>query len=453
MTTVVHRSRIGSLTLAGMLAAVLVASGLTAPARAAIPLPHEDPFYRYDGATPLAEVPPGTVLKTRPVTVGVPGSGVGVVPATQLLYRTQDQQPRPSVTVTTVVNPTGPVNGGLVGYLSFYDALGDKCSPSYTLRGGDPGQDNAELAYAETALVLALAAQGYAVTVPDFEGTDLHWVAGHESGWSSLDAIRATESYLGMGRGQKVGLFGYSGGSIAGERASELAPSYAPELNLIGAAVGGLPVHLAHNLDYVNGSQAWSGVIPAVLVSLGRAFGIPVAKFTNRYGKQVMAEVQDQCIGSFNGNYPGLRVEQLVKRKYRPFLKVRPFARTINKLIMGSAPGHPELPMFMGVGNHDGTGDDVMIVKDVQALAHQYCSQGVPVQLRVYDGAAHTEAGLQFFPEAMAFLGQRFAGLPFAGNCAEVPEGNSLAPLKVRKKRAQQQHHHHQHRQEHTSFN
>jgi len=44
MTTVVHRSRIGSLTLAGMLAAVLVASGLTAPARAAIPLPHEDPF-------------------------------------------------------------------------------------------------------------------------------------------------------------------------------------------------------------------------------------------------------------------------------------------------------------------------------------------------------------------------------------------------------------------------
>jgi len=441
------------LTLAGMLAAVLVASGLTAPARAAIPLPHEDPFYRYDGATPLAEVPPGTVLKTRPVTVGVPGSGVGVVPATQLLYRTQDQQRRPSVTVTTVAHPTGPVNGGLVGYLSFYDALGDKCSPSYTLRGGDPGQDNAELAYAETALVLALAAQGYAVTVPDFEGTDLHWVAGHESGWSSLDAIRATESYLGMGRGQKVGLFGYSGGSIAGEWASELAPSYAPELNLIGAAVGGLPVHLAHNLDYVNGSQAWSGVIPAVLVSLGRAFGIPVAKFTNRYGKQVMAEVQDQCIGSFNGNYPGLRVEQLVKRKYRPFLKVRPFARTINKLIMGSAPGHPELPMFMGVGNHDGTGDDVMIVKDVQALAHQYCSQGVPVQLRVYDGAAHTEAGLQFFPEAMAFLGQRFAGLPFAGNCAEVPEGNSLAPLKVRKKRAQQQHHHHQHRQEHTSFN
>ena len=59
------------------------------------------------------------------------------MPATQLLYRTQDEQGRPTATVTTVVNPTGPVNGGLVAYLSFYDALGDICSPSYTLQGGD----------------------------------------------------------------------------------------------------------------------------------------------------------------------------------------------------------------------------------------------------------------------------------------------------------------------------
>ena len=91
--------------------------------------------------------------------------------------------------------------------------------------------------------------------------------------------------------------------------------------------------------------------MPAVLVSLGRAFGIRMNKYASKYGKKVMAEVQDQCIGSFNGNYPGLRVQQLVKKKYHAFLKVRPFARTINKLIMGSTPGHPQMPMFMGVGN------------------------------------------------------------------------------------------------------
>src|SRR4051812_8915512 len=366
MTAVVRRCA------AALAIALTLALTSAAPSRAAIPLPHEDPFYTYDGATPLANLAPGTVLKTRSVTVGVPGSGAGAVPATQLLYRTQDQQGRPIADVTTVVNPTGPANGGLVGYLSFYDALGDICSPSYTLRGGDPGQDNQQLADTEAGLVTGLATQGYAVTVPDFEGTDLHWVAGHESGWSSLDAVRATESYLGMARTQKVGLFGYSGGSIAGEWASELAPAYAPELNIVGTAVGGLPVHLAHNLRYVNGSDTWSGVMPAVLVSLARAFGIKVNKFASRYGKKVMAQVQDQCIGSFNGNYPGLRVQKLVKKKYHAFLKVRAFAKTINHLIMGSTPGHPQMPMFMGVGNADGTGDNVMIVKDVQGLAHEY---------------------------------------------------------------------------------
>ena len=51
---------------------------------------------------------------------------------------------------------------------------------------------------------------------------------------------------------------------------SELAPKYAPELNIVGTAIGGVPVHLAHNLRYINGTDSWSGVIPAVLVSLGR---------------------------------------------------------------------------------------------------------------------------------------------------------------------------------------
>jgi secretory lipase len=444
MTSTARRFSIPALALAVTAGLALVTAGGAdagdrAQQAAAVALPHDDAFYTYDGATPLASVAPGTVLKTRAVTVGVPGSGGGALPATQLLYRTQDEQRQPSVTVTTVVNPTGPVNTGLVAYLSFYDALGDRCSPSYTLQGGDPGEANAGGAQAEAGLVMALASQGYAVTVPDFEGPGLHWVAGHESGWNTLDGIRATESYLGMTSTQKVGLFGYSGGSIAGEWASELAPAYSPELNLVGAAIGGIPVHLAHNTRYINGSQTWSGVIPAVLVSLGRAFGIKVKKFTSAYGKAVMAEVQDQCIGSFNGNYPGLRVQQLLKPKYRKFLKIRPIRKTINKLIMGSTPGHPTVPLLMGVGNADGTGDGVMVADDVLGLAHEYCGEGVPVEFQEFAGADHTNAALQFIPRAMEFMAQRFAGAPFAGNCATIGVGNSLAPLKMKKRK-----HHHQ---------
>ena len=38
------------------------------------------------------------------------------------------------------------------------------------------------------------------------------------------------------------------------EWAAELAPTYSPELNLVGAAIGGIPVHLAHNTRYINGT-------------------------------------------------------------------------------------------------------------------------------------------------------------------------------------------------------
>lgn len=406
--------------------AALGLAGVTATASAAsIPRPHDDPFYRYTGN--LAAAAPGAVLDQRAITAQI--GGLVPVMSEQLLYRTQDELGNPSQTVTTVIAPLGAVTG-IVSYLSFYDALGDQCDPSYTLRGGDAGtQSNQQQATVESGLIAGLVAQGYAVTVPDFEGEGLHWVAGQESGWNTLDAIRATESYLKLPVSTKVGLFGYSGGSIGGEWASELAPSYSPELNIVGTAIGGIPVDLAHNLAYVDGSKTWSGVIPAALVALGRAFAVDLGPYESDYGKQLAAAVSDQCIGSFNGAYPGLKVAQLVKPQYADFVHIPVVTDIINRLIMGSTPGHPAMPMMMVVGNADGTGDNVMIADDVAALAHEYCQQGVPIDFQVVKGADHTQAGLAFFPQAMAYLLGRFAGLPAVNNCSSVPVGNSLAPI------------------------
>ena len=272
-------------------------------------------------------------------------------------------------------------------------------------------------------------AQGLTVTIPDFEGTDEHWAAGHEAGWGTLDAIRATEAYLGVVASTPVGMYGDSGGSIAADWAAELAPTYTPALNLIGVAMGGIPVDLAYNLRYVDGSKGWSGVVPAVMVSLSRAFHFRLARYASGYGRKIFAQVRRGCIGSFLGAYPGLTVEKLVKPRYRDILEVPIFRRIANRMIMGSAPGRPKTPFFMAVGNADGVGDGVMVAGDVEALAHEYCRQGVPVELAVYKGAVHTEAALHFETPAVTFLLERFAGVAAAGNCATSPRGNSLAPL------------------------
>ncbi|MHB1913158.1 MAG: lipase family protein, partial [Acidimicrobiales bacterium] len=218
------------LALTGSVGVASVASAADG-AVASTPLPpNQDPFYSYSGSTPLADLAPGTVLKQRSVQVAL-GTTTTPVTAEQLLYRTTGELGQPIATVTTVLmNATGHTVPDLVDYLSFYDALGAQCDPSYTLQGGNPGAANEQQAQAEEAIIAGYLANNFIVTVPDFEGPNLEWTAGYLAGYASLDAIRATESYLRLPASTKAGLTGYSGGSIAAEWASEVAPRYAPQL-------------------------------------------------------------------------------------------------------------------------------------------------------------------------------------------------------------------------------
>lgn len=420
--------------LVGLSATAAVTMITAGAARAAtsgsIPSPSSDPFYQYHGPTPLADIAPGTPLAERSVTLGA-GTDATPLPAEQILYRTTDASGDPIASVTTVVLPaTGTVAPEVVGYLSFYDALGNQCDPSFTLRGGNPGSANEQTAGIEQGVVDALHADGYIVTVPDFEDENLDYVAGTESGMSSLDGVRATLQELKLGSATPVALMGYSGGSIAADWASELAPSYAPGVHLVGVAEGGVPVDLAHNISYINGSPSWSDVIPAAMIGISRGFHIDLGRYLSAYGQKVVAAESHECIGQFSGAYPNLTVAQIVKPQYADITKVPVFRKTVNKLIMGSAPGHPTEPLFMVAGNSDGTGDGVMVEGDEDALAYEYCHQGVAVDFEELQGMNHDQAGEAFLAQAPAYLAGRFAGDPAPDNCPSIPPGNSLAPIK-----------------------
>jgi hypothetical protein len=417
--------RVRAATSLAIAAAILL--GAPAVAGAAPPLPSQDPFYSYSGS--LAGVAPGTVLKTRRVTISSSGFTVPFS-ASQVLYRTTGELGQPTVTVATIIKPLLGLLPKIVSYQTAYDGLGPQCEPSYTLQGGNSGDSTDS---AEEALIEGYVALGYTVVVPDYEGTDQEWAAGQESGYGTLDGIRAAESALGTSQASTpVAMVGYSGGSIATEFASELQQSYAPGLDLVGVAEGGVPVDFAHNLNYINGTSGWSGVIPAVLVALGRAFHINISAYASAYGKRIAGQVGRECINSFYGKYPGLTIQKLLKPQYGNFLGIPLIAALTNHLTMSTA-GTPKGPLFIGVGNSDGTGDTVMVAGDVEALAHTYCGRGVSVDFQEYKGQDHTGAALQFEPAALTFITQRLNGVPAPNNCASIGQGNSLAPLPVAK--------------------
>src|SRR3954467_6323795 len=290
------------------------------------PLPSQDPFYAYSGSEPLETVAPGTVLKHRSVQLSLAGAATPIA-ADQLLYRTTGQLGQPTVTVTTVLQPaSAAVAPRIVDYLSFYDGLGSRCDPSFTLAGGDPGDSTyAQEAQEEELLISWYLSQGNIVTVPDFEGTHLAWMAGRESGYGSLDAIRATESYLGIGHATGVGLSGYSGGSVAADWASELAPAYARELNLVGVAEGGIPANYFDHLAYMDGTAQYSAAIPGELLGLSRAYGIDLMQYLTPLGQQIVQAESDTCMASDFGKYQ-VTIKDLMLPAYEDLAHVRPFA-------------------------------------------------------------------------------------------------------------------------------
>lgn len=411
-----------ALVLATSVPAVLTASA--GAASGPVP-PGRDPFYTYSGATPLAQLLPGTVLARRSVDLAVGTFGSTPVRAEQLLYRTTGQLGQATATVTTVLEPTPvPVVPRLVEYLSFYDGLGAQCDPSYTLAGGDPGgSTNEQEADEEELLVGWYLSQGDIVTVPDFEGTKLDWMAGRESGFGALDAVRASESWLGIGPGTPVGLSGYSGGAMAADWASELAPAYAASLHVVGVAEGGIPANYVDMFHYIDGTAEYSAAIPGMLIGLSRAYGVDLSTYLSSYGAQVVAQEDQVCMASVFGKYPGLTIAQLMQPQYQDIYDVPVFATMLGDQTMGTASTHPREPLFMAVGNVDGTGDGAMVAADVRALARRYCGEGVPVEYQEYTGLSHVDAGAAFEPQTGPFLQARLAGLPFVGDCASIPPG------------------------------
>ncbi|MCA1982459.1 lipase family protein [Nocardioides nematodiphilus] len=439
--------------------AVVLAPALSGGAAhaAASSYPSGDPFYRYDttGATPTPYVPdagttPGQVLDTRDhVTLPVMADllkalayshGAALdsfsIDATQLLYRTQDELGHPSATVTTVLRPEDlpkPVTSrGVVAYLSYYDGLSDTCDPSYTLQNGKLD--------GEKAAISQLLESGYTVTIPDFEGEGLDWAAGHEAGWSTLDALRATEKSLSLPTSTKVATVGYSGGSIAGEWVAELQPTYAPELNLVGTAIGGVPANLRHLVNYVNSDadadrDSWFGVIPAATVSLGRATDQDFSSLLSAYGDQVATDVSTKCIGDFANKYSGKHLSDLVNTGV-DFMADSRVAAILDRLTMGKG-ATPTAPMFMMNGrSSDGIGDGVMVADDVKALAANYCSRNVAVQYDEQSGL-HGAVGQTFMVKAIGlvpgggFIDKWFNGTdtPADYNCAPRVIGDPAPPL------------------------
>jgi Secretory lipase len=406
------------------------------------PQPKDDAFYSYTGA--LDGVAPGTVLKTRNFHYHIFGLPT-LCETTQLLYRSTSQTGKPTANVTSIIKP--PIqfdHTRVISYESAYDSLNRNDEPSYAIWGGL--RLGGLIPNVEAAVFGPFIADGYTVIVPDTEGQSADFAAGPEYGMNTLDSIRAALSSSTIPRDAKVAMLGYSGGAIATEWAAELAPAYASDVNerLIGAAIGGVLVDPAHNLNYVEGTGFWAGVMAMALVGIARAFEIEnqLAQYLSTNGARIFHEMQGASIVNVLGRYPGLKWADLVSPDYPRPEDLLLYVDCANKLIMGTG-GMPTIPLFIGQGANGelegtpgnkkdiGAGDGVMIAGDVRTLARDYCAKGTKVYYEQYNLLSHIWSLPIWLHNSIAWIKQRFAGIPAPENCSSIQKGNPLTPIPV----------------------
>jgi hypothetical protein len=70
-----------------------------------------------------------------------------------------------------------------------------------------------------------------------------------------------------------------------------------------------------------------------------------------------------------------------------------------------------------------------MIAGDVRTLARNYCENGTTVHYEQYDDLTHVSSLLLWLPNSIAWIMERFAGLPAPDNCSSTAPGNPLDPI------------------------
>ncbi|MCZ4517422.1 lipase [Rhodococcus ruber] len=379
-----------------------------APLRTDATRPEDDPFYTAPAGYETAL--PGTILKVRPVEVAMFGRVRQRVDAWQLLYRTADLGGLPQASVTTVLRPRNaqPV---LLSYQCAIDGVASSCFPSYALRRGSKAFG--AVPQFEFLLVLHALRRGWTISIPDHEGPDGHWGSPQEPGFCTLDAIRAALSFepLALHESTPVALWGYSGGGLATSWAAEMAPEYAPEIELVGAALGSPVGDPGSAFTRLNATL--HAALPTLVVAgLRRTYpelDRVIRKYVNEDGMRILDSVESMTTVR--------AVTRLARHDLDKYIDV-PLADLlalpeIVQVFLDIQPGRiaPTAPLLVIQAVHD----QIIAVDDVDGQVERYNEAGAHVTYLRDRLSEHLSLHPLSAPLTLDWLADRFAGVPVPG--------------------------------------
>jgi len=373
-----------------------------------LPLPSYDPWYKAPEGWEAAE--PGTVLRIRPHAYTVnPIPILNVKDTFQVLFRSTNSQGNATWGVSTVFIPQvshcvakANCTQAIVSYQLPYDTSCLDASPSFGLQWGDP--------YGEIGLMLG---RGWWVSVPDYEGPLASYGASIVAGYITVDSIRAVIKAADTEYGVKdarVGLWGYSNGASATDVAVEFAPKYAPELKLLGAAIGGLTPSLSTSGPLLTRTQV-AGLLVQGIIGVTSQYPEQRAYINRRLNptglyngteffwasymsgwNSLLYFAYIDIFAYFMGGKPDLEVQALIDM----------FVREGTLGVFGT----PDTPLFM----YHAIEDDMTPIEETDAVVDKFCKEGSRILYHRNKWGGHNDELTNGRQRSLDFFGHIFDG-------------------------------------------
>jgi pimeloyl-ACP methyl ester carboxylesterase len=353
------------------------------------------------GAQAQTETASGPLL----VSVSPFESGIRTASAYRVRHRSVAVDGR-SIEVTGVAFvPKGRAPSGGWPVLSFAHGtvgLADRCAPSADTRLSEITATAAGL----------LTAFGIAIVQSDYEGLGTPgrhpYLVGESEGRGVLDIVRASREIPGANLSNRVIVWGHSQGGHAALFAGEIAPTWAPDLRILGIVAGAPPSQLTNVAGSIENSP-FRGYVFMVAAGLHAADpSLPLDAVLTPKGMATLPVVDTGCNREV---FAAFRPGSLDDYVMREGLLRSPWKEALERNEPGNRP--IAAPVLIVHGDRD----EQIPVATSATLRTKLCRLGVTVDRKVYRGADHAGAALVSLFDVSSWITKRLAGAKAPSSC------------------------------------
>jgi alpha-beta hydrolase superfamily lysophospholipase len=369
-----------------------------------------DAFY-----TPPDQVPsdPGVLIRSEPITRNVPAGMRGW----RILYATTRHDGSPTVASGVVLAPTDASASPrpVIAWTHGTTGSDPACAPSVL---PDPYPFDPTI-----PAMNQIVARGWNFIAADYVGLGTQgpspYLIGEGEARSALDAVRAAKQLPDIRMEDRTVVWGHSQGGNAALWTGILAPSYAPDVNVIGVAALAPASDVAGLVEGVKDTEVGKIITAIFLRAYSETY--PDVRFSDLVRPQarwITRDIGKRCLAAPSAIASIFEVTRLLRG---PIWAVSPSSNAA--LAQRMAENTPRKPIAAPLLVAQGLADELVLPSVQEAFIQERCAAGQSLEFRTYAGKDHVSVVAPDSPltqDLVEWTLSRLANEPVAAGCQTI---------------------------------